>query len=419
MVSHVQPVQPVSEQKDPVYRSPALNAPQKSLIAGGILVSLVLFIYLAIAQSVIQPVLLILGLLLGYTLFHARFGFTSAFRRLMSVGNGQALRSHMLMLAVAVTLFAPILAFGLSFFGESVAGYVSPVGVSLIVGAFIFGIGMQLGGGCASGTLYAIGGGRSVMFITLLFFIIGTTIGAYHLPFWTEDLPSAEPVSLATSTGLGYGGAWIVSLLIFGLIALITIIVEKKRKSPKVAPLPSAQGWKRIFRGSWPMFAAAIALAVLNALTLMTRGQPWGITSAFALWGSKVAQFFGVDVASWGYWQGEAATALQSSIFADSTTVLNLGVILGAFIASAAGGLFKFTKITKGNFFASVIGGLLMGYGARLAFGCNIGAYFGGIASFSLHGYIWGIMAIGGTFLALYLRPLFGLSVPKSNDSVC
>src|SRR5699024_398541 len=90
-----------------------------------------------------------------------------------------------------------------------------------------------------------------------------------------------------------------------------------------------------------------------------------------------------------------------------------------AFIASAAGGLFKFTKVTKGNFFASVIGGLLMGYGARLAFGCNIGAYFGGIASFSLHGYIWGIMAIGGTHLALYLRPLFGLSVPKANDSVC
>src|SRR5690625_4299828 len=89
----------------------------------------------------------------------------------------------MLMLAVAVTLFAPILAFGYSFFGSEVSGFVSPVGVSLLVGAFIFGIGMQLGGGCASGTLYAVGSGRSVMFITLLFFIIGTTIGAYHLHF--------------------------------------------------------------------------------------------------------------------------------------------------------------------------------------------------------------------------------------------
>ncbi|WP_392454500.1 YeeE/YedE family protein [Chryseomicrobium aureum] len=413
-------VQPADEAQDPVERdSLRLDPPQKILIAGGLVVFAALFIYLLATQDIVQPVLLIIGLLLGYTLFHARFGFTSAFRRMMSVGNGQAMRAHMVMLAVAVTLFAPILAFGLSFFGGPVSGYVSPVGVSLLVGAFIFGIGMQLGGGCASGTLYAIGGGRTVMFVTLLFFIIGTTIGAYHLPFWTEEMPAFEPISLATSTGLGYGGAWAVSIALFGLIAWVTVIIEKKKKAPKMAPLPTEHGWKRIFRGSWPLFAAAIVLAVLNAVTLMIRGTPWGITSAFALWGSKIAETFGVDVASWGYWQGANAASLQATIFADSTTILNFGVIIGAFLASAAGGLFKFSKVTPGNFMASVIGGLLMGYGARLAFGCNIGAYFGGIASFSLHGYIWGIMAIGGTFLALYLRPLFGLSVPKSSDSVC
>ncbi|MFU0791799.1 YeeE/YedE family protein [Virgibacillus proomii] len=396
-----------------------LNKPQQTLVLGGLTVTAILFVYLLTTQSIIQPLLLIIGTLLGFTLFHARFGFTSAFRRFMSVGNGQALRSHMLMLAVAVTLFAPILAYGYSFFGTEVSGYVSPVGVSLIVGAFIFGIGMQLGGGCASGTLYAVGGGRSVMFITLFFFIIGSTIGAKHLPFWTNELPSLGKISLATSTGLGYGGAWVLSLAIFGLIAWLTIIVERKKKAPKMASLPSAQGWRRIFRGSWPLFAAAIVLAVLNALTLMTRGTPWGITSAFALWGSKLAQLFGVDVTSWGYWQGENAEILQASIFADSTTVLNFGVILGAFIASALGGLFKFTRLNAKNAAASVIGGLLMGYGARLAFGCNIGAYFGGIASFSLHGYIWGMLALAGTFIALYLRPMFGLSVPKSKDSFC
>ncbi|MBY7143146.1 YeeE/YedE family protein [Virgibacillus sp. NKC19-3] len=419
MTTSASSVQSISEVKDPVEKRPDLNKPQIPLIIGGLIVSAILMIYLMITQNSIQPLLLVIGLLLGYTLFHARFGFTSAFRRFASVGNGQALRSHMLMLAVAVTLFAPILAFGYSFFGEEVAGNLSPIGVSLIVGAFMFGIGMQLGGGCASGTLYAVGGGRTVMFVTLLFFIAGSTIGAKHLPFWTEDLPAFKPVSLATSTGLGYGGAWVLSIVLFGLIAWFTLVVEKRKKSPKVASVPSATGWKRIFRGSWPLFAAAIALAVLNALTLMTRGTPWGITSAFALWGSKTAQFFGIDVASWGYWQGANAAVLESSILTDSTTVLNLGVIIGAFLASAAGGLFKFTRMNPKNVTAAVIGGLLMGYGARLAFGCNIGAYFSGIASFSLHGYIWGILALAGTFVALYLRPLFGLSVPKSKDSFC
>ncbi|WGV13874.1 YeeE/YedE family protein [Psychrobacter maritimus] len=410
----------MNDTREPIAKETlALNKPQKPLIIAGVIVGFILLVYLSITQTTAQPLLFAIGLLLGYTLFHARFGFTSAFRRLMSVGNGQAMRSHMLMLAVAVTLFAPILAYGTTIFGGSVAGYVSPVGVSLLVGAFVFGIGMQLGGGCASGTLYAVGGGRSVMFITFIFFVIGATIGAYHLPFWTEEMPSFAPFSLATSTGLGYSGAWVLSLILFALIAWVTLVVEKKTKAPKMAPVPTESGWRRIFRGSWPLFAAAIVLAILNALTLLTRGQPWGITSAFSLWGSKIASNFGVDVANWGYWQGANAAALNASIFADSTTVMNIGIIIGAFIASAAGGLFKFTQITLGNFAASVIGGLMMGYGARLAFGCNIGAYFGGIASFSAHGYIWGIMAMAGTFLALYLRPLFGLSVPKSNDSVC
>lgn len=407
-------------QEDVVRRSSTdLNPPQKKLIIGGLTAAAVLTIYLLVSQEAMHPVLLLLGLLLGYTLFHARFGFTSAFRRFMSVGNGQAIRSHMVMLAVAVTLFAPILAFGISFFGAEVSGYVFPIGTSLILGSFLFGIGMQLGGGCASGTLFAVGAGRTVMFVTLLFFIIGSVIGAAHLPFWTDEMPNGPAVSLAETTGFGFGGAWVISIALFALITWITLVVERKRRPPKMAPVPSASGVKRILRGSWPLFAAAIALAVLNALTLMTRGEPWGVTFAFALWGSHAADLIGFDVASWGFWQGDNAAALEASVFADTTTVLNLGVILGAFIASAAGGLFRFSGINGKNIAAAVIGGLLMGYGARLAFGCNIGAYFGGIASFSVHGYIWGAMALLGTFLALYMRPLFGLSVPKSKDSFC
>ena len=66
----------------------------------------------------------------------------------------------MLMLAVGVVLFFPALASG-TLFGNPVTGLVSPAGTSVVVGAFIFGIGMQLGGGCASGTLYTVGGGST------------------------------------------------------------------------------------------------------------------------------------------------------------------------------------------------------------------------------------------------------------------
>lgn len=70
-----------------------------------------------------------------------------------------------------------------------------------IMGAFIFGIGMQLGGGCASGTLYTVGGGSTRMIVTLLAFIGGSLIGTAHMPFWTS-LPQLAPISLVKSLGV-------------------------------------------------------------------------------------------------------------------------------------------------------------------------------------------------------------------------
>jgi uncharacterized protein len=396
-----------------------LSPMQKKLVSVGILASLILFIAIVNSASWIQGVLFIIGLLLGATLLYARFGFTSAFRRLVSVGNVQGLQAHMLMFVISTTLFAIILSSGFSFTGITPVGYVSPVGVSVLFGAFLFGIGMQLGNGCASGTLYNLGGGSSSMILTLIAFIAGSTLGAYHFSFWMEDTPTLPPISLATSTGLGYFGAWFVQIVVFIVIYWITIQIAKKKNPPMMKPLPTTTGWKKVLRGSWPLFTAAIVLAILNALTLTVRGTPWGITSAFALWGGKALMATGVDVSTWGYFAGANSEALANTVLADSTSVMNFGIILGAFISASLQGTFKPKKIKPGVAGAAIIGGLLMGYGSRLAFGCNIGAYFGGISSFSIHGWVWMIMAMLGTFLALFIRPLFGLKNPKSKDSFC
>lgn len=400
-------------------RHPSLPSPQKTMILIGIIIIALLSFAILNTAGLKNTMTMWVGLLLGLTLFHARFGFTSAFRRLLSVGNGEAMRAHMIMMAAACTLFAPILSMGLGFFGNDPSGYVSPVGTSVVVGAFLFGIGMQLGGGCASGTLYAVGGGRTAMFITLIAFIVGSVLGAWHWNFWVNETPSFPAISLATSTDLGYVGAWAVQIMLFVLIFAAAYYFDKKRTPPIIKPLPSEKGWIRILRGSWPLWVAAILLATFNALTLLVRGTPWGVTSAFALWGSKLAMFFGIDVTDWVYWSGERAASLDQSVLMHSTSVLDFGVILGAFLASTAGGIFTLKKVGLKRVSAAIIGGIMMGYGSRIAFGCNIGAYFGGIASFSLHGWVWMIMALAGTFLALYLRPLFGMSVPKSKDSFC
>lgn len=396
----------------------ALPAPRTGVAIVGVAGMALLGYLILSGQGVQQGVLYGLGALLGVALFHARFGFTSAFRQLVAVGQGAGLKAHMLMLAVASVIFAPILAAGVGLFGVEPTGYIAPIGVSVVVGSFLFGLGMQLGGACASGTLYTIGSGQTAILLTLGGFVAGSVLGAWHWGFWTQDSFNWATVALG-ETGLGYAGGALVQLLFIGAIVAVVALVSRRKNPPPVSRKPSARGAARVIRGTWPLWVGALALAGLNAAVLLVSGKPWGVTGAFALWGSKIAGALGVDVASWTYWAADPAP-LQQSILADTTTVTNFGIILGALVAAAVGGTFVIHKrIPLKTVVAAIIGGILMGYGARLAYGCNIGAYFGGVASLSLHGWVWAAMALLGTYGGLKLRPLFGLFVPKPKDSSC
>ena len=92
---------------------------------------------------------------------------------LISDRRGAGVRGQMLMLAVACVLFFPVLGSGTPLFTDTIRGNVNPLGISVVVGAFLFGLGMQLGGGCASGTLFTVGGGNTRMLVTLGAFIAG------------------------------------------------------------------------------------------------------------------------------------------------------------------------------------------------------------------------------------------------------
>lgn len=90
--------------------------------------------------------------------------------------------------------------------------------------------------------------------------------------------------------------------------------------------------------------------------------------------------------------------------------VMNIGIILGALVAgSLAGKVAPGPAIRWPSLAAAVIGGLPICYGARLAYGCNIGAFFSGVASTSLHSWVWILCAIPGNVIGVRLRPWFGL----------
>ena len=366
-----------------------------------------------------QGALFLVGVGAGVVLYHAAFGFTSAWRVMIAEGRGDGLRAQMLMLAVTCLVFFPVLAKG-QFFGQAVRGSVSPVGLSVVAGAFLFGLGMQLAGGCASGTLYTAGGGSVRMLVTLTAFIAGSVVGVIQQPWW-DRAPKLNPISLVARYGTL--AALAISLSIFGAVALISLVIERRRRaSHPTGNGPDSQGagsfrtrpayrdgsW---LRGPWPLVAGALGLALVNIATLALAGRPWGVTSAFALWGSKIVAATGVDVASWPYWQTRAAE-LRASVFNDVTSVMDFGIILGALTASGLAGKFAPTwRVPARSLAAAVIGGLMLGYGARIAYGCNIGAYFSGIASSSVHGWLWFVAAFAGSVAGTRLRPLFGLKV--------
>ena len=181
-----------------------------------------------------------------------------------------------------------------------------------------------------------------------------------------------------------------VCLALFGGIAWITRVAEQRRHGRLLDETRPAHG-PRWLKGPWPLVAGAVGLALVNIATLTIGGRPWGVTSAFALWGAKLFAALGIDVASWAYWTTPAqATALRSSVLMDVTSVMDFGIILGALMAAILAGKFApVWKVSNRSLAAAVIGGILLGYGARIAYGCNIGAYFSGIASGSLHGWLW------------------------------
>ncbi len=375
---------------------------QKTLLAAA-LATAALLVFNLPGGDMRQALLFLVGLGIGVSLYHASFGFTSAYRRAYLEKDLSGVSAQMVMLVLAMLLFSPILANGQAF-GQGVVGAVAPVSVSMAFGAFLFGIGMQVGGGCASGTLYTAGSGNKKMILVLIFFSIGTFWSSLDLPWWSS-LPGIGAVSLGDK--FGWPGAIALQL---GVLAVIYATLRRLGGRNK-RPVWAENGFspRMALRGPWPLLLGAILLALFNLATLLLAGHPWTITWGFSLWTAKAAAMLGWDPSTSLFWSGGfQQAAMARPILADTTAMMDIAIILGATIAAAlAGKAGPKRSLPPRTLAAVVIGGLAMGYGARLAYGCNIGAFFSGVASTSLHGWVWILMAIPGNIVGIRLRPLF------------
>ena len=399
------------------------------LVACGIVVLIGLFgIFINNSKLV---VFLTTGMALGYILTRARFGFAGGIKRIYITGEGSLTKALLIMFAVAMIATAGV-HWGAAANGAlpafragsaaSIPGTssVHALDLGVLLGGFLFGIGMMIAGGCASGTLTDFGEGAGRAFISLCFFILGSIPGLQVQYMLHQTTIGKMGATVYLPDVMGYLGTLIVSIIILLVLYIVTRKYENFRKKEGYysktiyeddeLPLAEDKGYKffsyktyhKFFIERWSFMAGGLLLAVMFVYIINTSGHSWGVTGPFTNWGVAFFQMFGVQFSSPAF--KSVVATVNNGLINDAFGLRNIGIILGALIAMLLAGKFKFDLNFKlRDVWFYILGGFLMGFGARLAGGCNIGALFSGICNFSLSG--WGF------FITLTLGGILGLKV--------
>jgi uncharacterized protein len=348
-----------------------------SLFSTALLIALVL-----LDGQPASAALIIGGFGLGIAFVRAEFSYTASWRRFLNKGDAGDLIGGLIVIAIAALAVVPVAALFPHY-----GGAIAPLGPSLVVGAFTFGIGMQLANGCGSGS------GR--MLIALAGFIVGSVFGSLSLPSFLA-LGGVDPILASDYLG-AWGGLAATLLSIAAAAALFAFVAKRCRAN---------------FMPSRNYIIGGIAIGLLSIFVFAAGGHPWSVTFGYTVWGAKIASALGYDFSNAPFWQWPGPRhALNDSILSDTSSLTDLVLLLGAMAAAAAAKPFAAQNWPPAkSLIAAALGGLIMGWGARLGFGCNIGAFVGGVASGSLHGWLWFACALPGCWVGLQVRPLFGLS---------
>src|SRR5256714_11357627 len=232
----------------PPAELPRLDWP---FLIAAVLGTAVLVALVALEGQLASGALVLLGFALGVAFLKAEFSFTAAWRRFLVKGEAAGLLAVLLLIAVAAIVIVPVAALVPGF-----GGTIAPIGSSLVIGAFVFGIGMQLANGCGSGTLYTAGGGSGRMLIALALFIVGSVIGSLHLPAFLA-LGGVDPILAAN-----YFGPWGGLAGTLASIAAVTVVITAIRRPRGAAVTPR------------PRLLAGANVVILVSVGLCPPGRP-------------------------------------------------------------------------------------------------------------------------------------------------
>jgi len=310
------------------------------------------------------------GILFGFALQRGRFCMYTAFRDMLLIKDFTLFKAYLLALLIQIVLIHLLNHWGVISFGVGRFFW-----LGAITGGFIFGLGMTLAGGCSSSSFYRVGEGMVGSFVAVLTFIIfaaATSAGVFR------------PLAVALysyNMDMGAGSATISNL--FGVNDWLMIIILV------------LGGGLWLFWGRSPRPA---------------RGWGWcktgitiGLIAALAWWASALTdRHYGLAMT------GPSASVLLyltsgNSGHLDWGTFQLIGIPLGAFIAASWNNEFRWRSPQPKRIMLQALGGAMMGIGAVIARGCNIGNSLTGLGTMSLTSLVATVFLILGTWSGTYL----------------
>lgn len=393
------------------------------------------------------------GVAYGLLLQWGRFCFASAWRDLIAIGVTRMFVGIMIAMAVFSVIMAILAEYRLSTF------HPGPLGPHELIGGLIFGIGMVLAGGCASGTLYKIGEGNGTSVIALTTMIFGQAIFVdiggwfdqllrnyiFPRPAFTmaEKLYGTKQPGLAKmliADSLINTIIPIILLFIFAYVVvarkgIIKQIVQQKASAAADGEVKTT--FSDELRGFWYMITASkrttIAgvligiIAGFHVLAMQNLRYKFGIGNfghALKALGQEGVSARGT-VFDPGYWYITTQEAqvggwvlhklgwnMMDNIYFGMSNglpdpwwnpalLMSVGIIFGAMVMAMLNKEFKLKKPTKELALWGFLGGVFMGVGARVALGCNIGAFYIRVAGGDPGGWLFFLGMGGGALVAV------------------
>lgn len=325
---------------------------------------------------------LLVGILFGVLLQRSRLCFNSAIRDIKMTKDNYLLKMALLAILVETIGFQLVAQLGLIKLNP-----LPFIPLAQIIGGFLFGMGMVLAGGCASGVTYRIGEGYITAFVAAIFF--GITAAAVRggplqivnkwlgKPITTTNNPSGVYAATDGKVNLTLANLlnvnpWIIAI-IFALLLLVVILVWKTTER-KVTGL------------NWIWGGILVGLTGIIAY-LSQKTYALGITGG---WVNLLRTTTGnLDLS-----KGVPYNWIGMEVF---------GIIVGAFIAALLSKEFKLRMPKDPKTFVQVaLGGILMGFGAGVAQGCNVGHILSGLPHLAISSLVFTVFVVAGNWLMVW-----------------